>query len=99
LTDDEAIVTYKGRVGFQQYKPKKRRRFGIKLYTLVYIMVAYLDQCENAAGNVTPTHGTVLKLMRDVEVKLLDKNCSWIITFHRLTFFRSIWQKNSCGTV
>jgi hypothetical protein len=55
-------------VGFQLYIPKKRKRFGIKLYKFVYVMVAYLDQCENAAENVTPTHGTVLELMREVEV-------------------------------
>jgi hypothetical protein len=64
FTDDEAIVKYKGRVGFQQYI-LKRKRFGIKL---LYVMVAYLDQCKNSAENVTPTHGTVLKLMREEEV-------------------------------
>jgi len=29
---DEVIVKFKGRVIFRQYIPKKRKRFGIKIY-------------------------------------------------------------------
>ena len=31
---DEVIVKFKGRVIFRQYIPKKRKRFGIKIYKL-----------------------------------------------------------------
>jgi len=31
---DEVTVKFKGRVIFRQYIPKKRKRFGIKIYTL-----------------------------------------------------------------
>ncbi|GBO35438.1 PiggyBac transposable element-derived protein 4 [Araneus ventricosus] len=31
---DEALSLYKGRLGYKQYLPKKRARFGIKLYQL-----------------------------------------------------------------
>jgi hypothetical protein len=74
LAVDEVIVKYKGRVGFWQYIPKKRKQFGIKLCKLCDSKgctcdeVAYHGkQCANAAENVTPTHGTVLKLVRKVE--------------------------------
>ena len=34
LVVDEVIVKFQGRVIFRQYKPKKRNRFGIKIYKL-----------------------------------------------------------------
>jgi len=34
LAVDEVIVKYRGRVIFGQYIPKKRKRFGIKIYKL-----------------------------------------------------------------
>ena len=34
LAVDEVIVQFKGRVVFRQYIPKKRKRFGIKIYKL-----------------------------------------------------------------
>jgi hypothetical protein len=93
LAVDEVTVKYKGRVGFQQYIPRRQKRFGIKLYKLhdnkvyTYDMVVYLgEQCANAAENVTPTHRTVLQLTRRVEGvrhKLL-----WIIIFHHLYSFQ-----------
>jgi hypothetical protein len=57
-------------LGYKQYIPKKRRRFGIKLYKLcdskgyAYDMIIYLGkQHANAAENVTTRHGTVLNLI------------------------------------
>jgi hypothetical protein len=71
----EIIVKFKGRAWFQQYNPKKRKRYGIMLYKLcdskgcTYDMIAYLgNQHVNAAENVTPEHGTVVKLIRKMEV-------------------------------
>jgi len=34
LAEDEVIVKFKGRVAFRQYIPKKRKCFGMKIYTL-----------------------------------------------------------------
>ena len=34
LAVDDVIVKFKGRVIFRQYIPKKRKRFGIKIYKL-----------------------------------------------------------------
>ena len=50
LAVDEVIVKYKGRVIFQQYIPKKHKRFGIKIYKLcdetgyTYDMTVYLGR-------------------------------------------------------
>jgi hypothetical protein len=77
LAIDEIIVKFKGNVVFCQFIPKKRKRFGIKLYKLcdslgyTYDMKVYLGkQREDAAGNVTATHGTVLQLVRRLENKV-----------------------------
>ena len=35
LCTDESLLLWKGRLGFKQYIPSKRRRFGIKLFQLV----------------------------------------------------------------
>jgi hypothetical protein len=62
-------------------------------------MVAYLDQCENAAEDVTPTRGTVPKLMREVEVaghKLFMDNYFSSPQLFSYQYGRKI---NSCGTV
>jgi len=34
LAIDEVIASFKGRVIFKQYKPKKRKRFGTKIFKL-----------------------------------------------------------------
>jgi len=62
-------VLYKGRVTFQQYIPKKHKRFGIKIYKLcdslgyTYDMSVYLGkQRQHSTAQITATHGTVLQL-------------------------------------
>jgi len=74
LAVDEVIVLYKGRVIFRQYIPKKRKRFGIKIYKLcdslgyTYDMSVYLGkQRQPATAEITATHGTVLQVIRGVE--------------------------------
>jgi len=66
---EELIVLYKGRVAFQQYIPKKHKRFGIKIYKLcdtlgyIYDMSVYLGkQRQHATAQITATHGMVLQL-------------------------------------
>ena len=63
LAVDEVIVLYKGRVIFQQYSPKKRKRFGIKIDKLrnslgyAYDMSVYLGkQWQHATAEITVTH-------------------------------------------
>ena len=62
-------MLYKERVAFQQYIPKKHKRFGIKIYKLcdslgyTYDMNMYLGkQRLHATAQITATHGMVLQL-------------------------------------
>jgi hypothetical protein len=63
---DEVIVSFKGRVIFKQFIPKKRKRFGIKVFKLfdstgyTYDMKVYLGKDRlRTAQHVTATHATV----------------------------------------
>jgi len=63
LAVDKEIVKFQGRVIFRQYIPKKRKRFGIKIYKLccesgyTYYMRVYMgkDSCS-ATDDTTATH-------------------------------------------
>ncbi|UYV68901.1 hypothetical protein LAZ67_6001555 [Cordylochernes scorpioides] len=39
---DESLVLFKGRLGFKQYIPSKRKRFGIKLFVLCDVETKYI---------------------------------------------------------
>jgi len=89
-------MLYKGRVVFQQYIPKKPKRFGIKIYKLCDSLVYTYDsvylgkQRQHAAAQITATHGTVLqlKIFRDsyfTSPALFDDLFQWAIS--------------ACGTV
>jgi hypothetical protein len=74
LSIDEVIVKFKGRVLFKQYIPKKRKRFGIKMFKLcdstgyTYDMNVYLGKDrQRAEQHLTATHATVTNLTRGVE--------------------------------
>jgi predicted metal-dependent enzyme (double-stranded beta helix superfamily) len=71
LAVDKVMVLYKGRVIFQQYIPKKHKRFGIKIYKLcnsleyTYDASVYLGkQRQHATSQITATHGTVLQVIQ-----------------------------------
>jgi len=71
---DEVIVKYRGRVIFRQYIPKKRKRFGIKIYKLcdeagyTCAMRVYLgEDSQSATDDMTTTHATVRHLTHRVE--------------------------------
>ena len=66
LAIDEVIVFFKGRVIFKQYTPKKRKRFGIKIFKrcdstgYTCDMKVYLGKDrQRTAQHVTATHATV----------------------------------------
>ena len=70
----EVIVSFKGRVIFKQYMPKKRKLFGIKIFKLcdstgyTYDMKVYLGKDrQRTAQHVTATHATVTELTRKTE--------------------------------
>ena len=66
-------MLYKGRVVFQQYIPRKHKRFGIKIYKLCYsvgytYMSVYLGkQQQHATAQITAMHRTVLQFIQRVE--------------------------------
>jgi len=73
LAIDEVIVSFKGRVIFKQYIPKKRKCFGIKIFKLcnstgyTYDMKVYLGKHrQRTAQHVTATHATVTELTRKI---------------------------------
>ena len=74
LAVEEVTVKYKGRVIFRQYIPKKRKRFGIKIYKLcdetgyTYDMTVFLgkDRQRNAQ-HLTATHATVSELTEKIQ--------------------------------
>ena len=74
LAIDEVTVSFKGRVIFKQYIPKKRKCFGIKIFKLcdltgyTYNMKVYLGKDkQRTAQHTTATHVTVTELMRKTE--------------------------------
>ena len=74
LAVDEVIVSFKARVIFKQYIPKKRKRFGIKLFKIcdstgyTYDMKVYLGKDrQSTAQHMTATHATVTELTRKIE--------------------------------
>jgi len=103
---DEVIVKFQGRVIFRQYIPKKRKRFGIKIYKLcdesgyTYDMRVYLGKdSPSATDNMTATHANARHLTCRVEGlghKLFMDN---FFTSSRL--FDDLLRHNihSCGTV
>ena len=75
LAVDDVTVKCKGRGIFRQYIPKKRKRFGIKIYKLcnesgyMYDMRVYLGRdSQSTTDDMTATHATVRHLTSRVEV-------------------------------
>ena len=106
LAVDKVIVLNKGRVIFQQYIPKKYKRFGIKIYKLydslgyTYDMSVCLGkQRQHATAQITATHGTVLQVIRRVEG--LGHKIFMDSHFTSPALFDDLFQRkiNACGTV
>jgi len=73
LAIDEVIASFKGRVIFKEYLPKKLERFGIKIFKLcdstgyTYGMKVYLGKDrQRTEQHVTATHATVTELTRNI---------------------------------
>ena len=103
---DEVIVKYRGRVIFRQYIPKKRKRFGIKIYKLCdeagytcAIRVYLGKDLQSATDDMTAAHTTVRRLTRRFEGlghKLFMNN---FFSSPRLFDDLDRHKINSCGTV
>ena len=104
---DEIIVTFKGRVIFRQYIPKKHKRWGIKIYKLcdetAYTcdMKVYLgkDKAESYEGKSAP-ESVVINLIQDLKGKghnlFID---NFFTSPSLLLYLRDECLINCCGTV
>lgn len=54
ITVDESLVPYKGKLGYKQYIPSKRARFGVKLYELCESDTGYIWNMIVYTGKDTP---------------------------------------------
>jgi len=106
LAIDEVIVSFKGRVIFKQYIPKKRKRFGIKIFKLcdstgyTCDMKVYLGKDrQRMAQHVTATHATVTELTRKIEGR--GHNLYMDSFFSSPELFDDLAKKHiyCCGTV
>jgi hypothetical protein len=91
---DEVIMKQKGRMAFRQYIPKTIKKFRVNLYKLCdstgYTCIQHIiylrNQRTNAAENVTPTHGTILKQLR--KAKDVGQKLFMDAYFHHLNSLR-----------
>ncbi|GBM40470.1 PiggyBac transposable element-derived protein 4 [Araneus ventricosus] len=107
LSLDEVIIKFKGRVLFQQYIPKKRKQWGIKMYKIsdatgyTYNMRVYLGK-DKLKENLSPSASynvvyTMAECVKDKGHKLfMDNFFSSPKLFHDLLTEKKI---NSCGTI
>ncbi|XP_053319679.1 piggyBac transposable element-derived protein 4-like [Spea bombifrons] len=78
---DESLMKYKGRLGFKQYIPSKRSRYGIKLYKLCESETGYTQAFRVYEGKNShldppgcPEHlGTSAKIVWDLIFPLMNK--------------------------
>ena len=61
ITVDESLVPYKGRLGYKQYIPSKRARFGVKMYELCESHSGYIWNMICYTGKDTPFHSEYKK--------------------------------------
>ncbi|ROL45244.1 Zinc finger BED domain-containing protein 1 [Anabarilius grahami] len=65
LCIDESLLLWKGRLGFRQYIPSKRKRFGIKLFMLCDVLTGYIINVKVYTGSSTDiTHTPGLDNLR-----------------------------------
>ncbi|KAJ8369594.1 hypothetical protein SKAU_G00096220 [Synaphobranchus kaupii] len=58
LCVDESMMLWKGRLGFQQYIPIKRQRFGVKFFVLCDVVTEYVQDMVIYTGATTATEST-----------------------------------------
>ena len=111
VSTDEELLLWKGRLGFKQYIPNKRSRFGIKMFSLcevsgypwnrfVYVGKDAVETNEHRelAKNLGKSEAVAPKLMSD----LFDKGYhlyidNWCTSKKLLNFLRD-WDTVACGT-
>lgn len=108
LCVDESLMLFKGRLGFRQYIPSKRSRFGIKLYILCDCDTGYvLDVIVYTGKETEITNSEDLGISGSIITTFLKDylnkgHCLYIDNWYTspdLLKFLHDNQTNACGTV
>ncbi|UYV79753.1 hypothetical protein LAZ67_18000564, partial [Cordylochernes scorpioides] len=103
---DESLVLFKGRFGFKQYIPSKRKRFGIKLFVLCYVETKYILDFIVYVGKGTEIEDSDMGVSSSVITTLLQPYMNkghslWVDNWYSSpTLFNFLHQRqtNACGT-
>lgn len=109
LVIDESLMLWKGRLAFRQYNPRKRNRFGIKLFVLcdcstgiILDFIVYTGKSTNYEGS-SPDAGVSAKVIQSLMQPYLGKNHvvymdNW---YSSPSLFDWLYTENTgaCGTV
>ncbi|UYV79603.1 hypothetical protein LAZ67_17003232 [Cordylochernes scorpioides] len=104
---DESLVLFKGRLGFKQYIPSKRKRFGIKLFVLCDVETKYILDFIVYVGKGTEIEDSDMGVSSSVITTLLQPYMNkghslWVDNWYSSpTLFNFLHQRqtNVCGTV
>lgn len=108
---DESLMKYKGRLGFKQYIPSKRSRYGVKLYKLCESESGYtfaFRVYEGKDGQLDPpgcpdSLGTSGKIVWDLLIPLFNKGYHLYVDnfYSSVCLFKTLYglQTLACGTV
>ena len=106
---DESLMAYKGKLGFKQYIPTKRSRFGIKLYELCESSSGYIWNMLIYTGKDTPfdedyaKFGMATRCVMTLMKELLNKGyCLFVDNFYMSPELAELLiskRTDVCGTV
>lgn len=108
LCIDESLLLFKGQLGFKQFIPSKRSRFGIKLYVLCdcetgYVLDIIVYTGKDSEIENTENLGTSGAIVTTLLKPYLNKgHCLYIDNFYSspdLFQFLHLNRTNACGTV
>lgn len=109
LCIDESLMLYKGRLGFKQYIPSKRHRFGIKFFMLCDCKTGYIIDFIIYTGANTEINTSVVDIGKSGNIVLtllepyLDKGHSLFVDnwYTSPKLFSELHNRktNACGTV
>lgn len=104
---DESLFGWKGRIGFRQYIPSKRARYGIKIYKLCESQTGYIWNFLIYTGKDTELINTsglygervVKTLLSTLENKGYNLYLDRFFASPNLAFYLNSVKTNICGTV
>lgn len=102
---DEALVAFRGRLGFRQYMPNKPHKYGIKIWVRADGQNGYTNEFQVYIGKVSKTaevgltKNVVLSLCKKLEGKYYHLYCDNF--FSSVDLFRDLFRRKiyACGTV